>query len=96
MTKPKAHQIEASTGLSPLAREWIRALVSEAAIAVEASIEDASASRARSSSVQPGRDPRVDDLLSRIEYLERRAESDDRYSLTKGKIIALMKKHGIE
>jgi hypothetical protein len=94
MTQPKAYQLEPSTGLSPLARDWIKALVSETSADLHSCIGDATKTAAPPPSST--NDSRVDDLIRRIEYLERRAESDDRYVLTKGKIIELMKKHGIE
>lgn len=94
MTQPKAYQLEPTTGLSPLARDWIKALVSEASTDLHRCIHDASP--ANTPAAPPTQDPRVDDLLRRIAYLESRIESDDRYALTRAKIIALMKKHGIE
>jgi hypothetical protein len=95
-TGPKALQLESSTGLPPLARQWIKALVAENAALIRETVEADIARAASAAQSLPARDPRVDDLLNRIEYLERRAESDERYVLTKGKIIELMKKHGIE
>jgi hypothetical protein len=96
-TKPKAVQLESMSGLPPLARQWIKALVEEA---VEQVASKAASAPTASAPAQPTKDVdlinRVDDLSRRIKYIEDVYDEDQKYSLTKGKVIALLKKHGIE
>lgn len=92
MTKPKAAQLEANTGLPPLARDWIKAIVAETAATTTGNIQQHISETAPQKCSCSGL---VDDLLRRIEYLEHRADADDKYVLTKGKLIEFMKKSGI-
>lgn len=92
-TKPTAAQLEPTTGLAPNARTWIKTLVEERLIRGISALQATIPAPTPSSCNCQGR---VDDLLKRIEYLEQRQETDERYALTKAKVIALLEKHGIE
>jgi len=99
-TKPNAAQLEQNTGLSPTARNWIKTLINEA---IDRGIADAITSRPqqRSGPVENTENygllkDRVDDIVKRLDYIEHVYDEDQRYSLTKAKVIALLKKEGIE
>lgn len=98
-TKPKASQLEQASLLPPNARSWVKTYVDERleriSAALAAKIE---AQLSSPSQVVPTCScaSRVDDLTRRIEYLEATKNDDERYSLTKAKVVELLKKHGIE
>lgn len=94
-TKPKAAQLESMAGLPPLARQWIKALVEEAVDSIKIPASTQSQAPANSN-IGADLKSRVDDLAARIKYIEDVYDEDQRYALTKGKVIALLKKHGIE
>lgn len=94
-TTPKAAQLEQSSGLAPMARQWIKALVSE----VQAPQVASPTSNQEQVNIIAGELndilKRLNQLTERMQELETRYEVDERYSITRGKVIALMKKMGI-
>jgi hypothetical protein len=94
-TTPKAAQLEQSSGLAPMARQWIKALVSE----VQAPQVASPANNQEQVNIIAGELndilKRLNQLTERMQELETRYEVDERYSITRGKVIALMKKMGI-
>ena len=96
MAKPKANQLEQASGLSPLARDWIKALVNEAADRVISQIPKHVPKPApQAPTTDQVLKGRVDDLVARLEYLEKRYDDSETYSLTRAKVIALLKKEGL-
>lgn len=94
-TTPKAAQLEQSSGLAPMARQWIKALVSE----VQAPQVASPVNNQEQVNIIAGELndilKRLNQLTERMQELETRYEVDERYSITRGKVIALMKKMGI-
>ena len=94
-TTPKAAQLEQSSGLAPLARQWIKALVSE--VQPQQTVAPASNQEQINKLASELYDVlnRINKLTERVEELETRYDVDERYSITRGKVVALMKKMGI-
>lgn len=94
-TTPKAAQLEQSSGLAPMARQWIKALVSE----VQAPQTAAPSNNQEQINIIAGELSdilnRLNQITERVQELETRYDIDERYSITRGKVIALMKKMGI-
>lgn len=97
MAKPRAAQLEQASGLSPLARDWIKALVDEAVEKVFRDlpnhIPELPAPTVQVDQVLKGR---VDDLAERFLILEKRYDDSETYALTKAKVIALLQREGIK
>ena len=78
-----------------MARQWIKALVSE----VQAPQVASPANNQEQVNIIAGELndilKRLNQLTERVQELETRYEVDERYSITRGKVIALMKKMGI-
>ena len=98
-TKPTASQLEQASLLPPNARSWVKTYVDERLERISGAL--AAKIEAQLSTPTSGVNAcscasRVDDLARRIEYLEAIKNDDERYSLTKAKVVELLKKHGIE
>jgi len=93
MTKPKAIQLEGVSGLDPLAKDWIKALVSEAETRIIETLSAKMPAPAVPTNVATCNcKDRVDDLVERFDYLERQYDESEKYSLTRAKVVALLKK----
>jgi hypothetical protein len=95
-TRPTVAQLETASGLSPTARAWLRAIVRDE---IRRAISAPVASRQAPVDLSPEVDDlarRLDDVMRRLRHLEDHIEEDTRFALTKAKVIALLKKHGIE
>ena len=90
MTKPTAASIEASTKLTGLQRQYIKAVAEEAAKDAVATVRD-DLVRLFDMNDQYNQI----DLNSRLSHLEGRYREDDKFALTKPKLIDLMKKLGM-
>lgn len=97
MSKPKAVQLEGISGLDPLAKDWIKALVSEAETRIIEKLTAQMSVPQKSTPVNPDGNlkERVDDLTTRFDYLERQYDESEKYSLTRSKVLALLKKEGL-
>jgi hypothetical protein len=98
MATPKAAQLEQATGFTPNQKAWVKALVSEAVSATTKSLqaEILTAVTKANSGSQVTASTAVKVLEDRIETLAQRFEEDDKYSLTKAKLVRLMKAMGID
>ena len=97
MAKPRAAQLEQASGLSPLAKDWIKALVREAVeevwLNLPAKLPVPEAPKPTVDAILKGR---MDDITERVVQLEERYADSEKYALTKAKVIRLLKEEGIE
>lgn len=91
MTKPTAASIEDATKLTGLQRQYIKAVAEEAAKLAANAVRDELVQL-----VVINDQYNQTDLNSRLSRLEGRYKEDDKFALTKPKLIDLMKKMGIE
>ena len=88
MATPRAYQLESASGLSPNARSYIKALIEEAIAAIPANKPSPPAQQDRSAEVTA--------LNLRISELERRYAEDDRFTLTRAKLLMFIEANGIK
>jgi hypothetical protein len=91
MTKPTAASIEEATKLTGLQRQYIKAVAEEAAKLATNALRDELVQL-----VIINGQYNDADLKNRVSGLERQYEQDEKYTLTRPKIIALMQKLGME
>jgi len=95
----KSYDIEKNTELKPLAKEYIKLVVAEQLDILHEEIK-AIFSELRiaisNSTVNVGLDTRMDDIVSKIDYLEKRYKEDDKFTLTKAKMINFIEDQGIK
>ena len=91
MTKPTAASIEEATKLTGLQRQYIKAVAEEAATKAANALRDELVQL-----VIINGQYNDADLKNRVSGLERQYEQDEKYTLTRPKIIALMQKLGLE
>lgn len=88
-TTPKASQLEKLADLDPNTKDWIKSLVKESINSVplpkQGSPVDLTSVHAK-----------VDELAKEVEYLRQKFEKNEDYSLTRAKVIQLLKRNGIE
>lgn len=87
-TQPNASQLEQIAHIDPDTREWIERYVREQIAAIPQPKPPAQSACQRCHI--------VDQLKARVEELERRYAQDDKYSLTRAKLVMFMKKAGID
>lgn len=95
MTLPNAKAIEGNTKFSGLQRDWVKAYVAET-MAVEMlklRNELTQTIAARPSCSCEGK---LAEVSSDVEALKDRYSEDDKYTLTRGKIMALMARLGLD
>jgi hypothetical protein len=85
MATPRAYQLESASGLSPNARSYIKALIEEAIAAIPANKPSPPVQQDRSAA-----------LNLRISELERRYAEDDRFTLTRAKLLMFIEANGIK
>ena len=91
MTKPTADSIAEATKLTGLQRQYIKAVAEEAAIKATNALRDELVQL-----IVINGQYNDADLKNRVSGLERRHEEDEKYTLTRPKIIAMMQKLGME
>ena len=91
MTKPTAASIEEATNLTGLQRQYIKSVAEEAAKLATNALRDELVQL-----VIINGQYNDADLKNRVSGLERQYEQDEKYTLTRPKIIALMQKLGLE
>lgn len=91
MTKPTAASIEEATNLTGLQRQYIKAVAEEAAKLATNALRDELVQL-----VIINGQYNDADLKNRVSGLERQYERDEKYTLTRPKIIAMMQKLGME
>jgi len=91
MTKPTAASIEASTKFTGLQRQYIKAVAEEAAIKAANALRDELVQL-----IIINGQYNDAELKNRMSALERQYEQDEKYTLTRPKIIAMMQKLGME
>ena len=91
MTKPTAASIEASTKFTGLQRQYIKAVAEEAAIKAANALRDELVQL-----IIINGQYNDAELKNRMSALECQYEQDEKYTLTRPKIIAMMQKLGME
>lgn len=91
MTKPTAASIEASTKFTGLQRQYIKAVAEEEAQKAASAIRDELVQLIITNGQYNDAG-----LKNRLSGLELRYQEDDKYTLTRPKIIAMMQKLGME
>jgi uncharacterized protein YihD (DUF1040 family) len=91
MTKPTADSIAEATGFTGLQRQYIKAVAEEAAIKQSYALRDELVRL-----IVINGQYNDADLKNRVSGLERQYEQDEKYTLTRPKIIAMMQKLGME
>jgi hypothetical protein len=91
MTKPTAASIEEATGFTGLQRQYIKAVAEEAAKLATNAVRDELVQL-----IVINGQYNDADLKNRVSGLERQYEQDEKYTLTRPKIIAMMQKLGME
>ena len=91
MTKPTADSIAEATGFTGLQRQYIKAVAEEAATKQAYALRDELVQL-----IVINGQYNDADLKNRVSGLEARYERDDKYTLTRPKIIAMMQKLGME
>ena len=91
MTKPTADSIAEATGFTGLQRQYIKAVAEEAAIKQSYALRDELVRL-----IVINGQYNDADLKNRVSGLERQYERDEKYTLTRPKIIAMMQKLGME
>lgn len=97
MTAPKAKTIESLTNFSGLQKDWIKAVAREAAVAAVAEVRTELLGVFQNSSAGGDSQSKVyQDIVKRLDSVESRYVEDDKYTLTKAKLVRLMKQLGID
>lgn len=95
----KSYEIEKNTELNALAKEYIKLVVSEHIEKMQEEFRvifsELRIAISKNSNDQ-GYDKRMDDIVSKLEYLEKRYKEDDKFTLTKAKMINFMEEQGIK
>jgi uncharacterized protein YihD (DUF1040 family) len=91
MTKPTADSIAEATGFTGLQRQYIKAVAEEAATKQAYALRDELVQL-----IVINGQYNDADLKNRVSGLERQYEQDEKYTLTRPKIIAMMQKLGME
>jgi len=91
MTKPTADSIAEATGFTGLQRQYIKAVAEEAAIKQSYALRDELVQL-----IVINGQYNDADLKNRVSGLEQQYERDEKYTLTRPKIIAMMQKLGME
>jgi len=91
MTKPTADSIAEASGFTGLQRQYIKAVAEEAAIKQSYALRDELVQL-----IVINGQYNDADLKNRVSGLEQQYERDEKYTLTRPKIIAMMQKLGME
>jgi len=91
MTKPTADSIAAATNLTGLQRQYVKAVAEEAARLAAKAVRDELLQLVVSNGQYNDTD-----LNNRMSRLEKRYLEDDKYALTRPKVMALMQEMGWE
>jgi len=95
----KSYQIEKNISLEPLAKDYIKALVNEKMDALQEEVSGHFTelkALIATSNMTCSCTPQVDDLVKKMDYLEARYKEDDKFTLTKSKMINFMVQEGIK
>jgi ubiquinone biosynthesis protein UbiJ len=87
-TQPNANQLEQIAHIDPETRQWIERYIREQIAAIPQPKPPAQTACQRCNA--------VDRLEDRVAELERRYAQDDKYSLTRAKLVMFMKNAGIK
>lgn len=87
MTAPRASQLEAMSGLTQHGKSWVKAIVSEAISLIP---------KDRSEKQECSKCALVQSLEERVQYLEKRYKEDDKFALTKAKLLMFIEEHGVK
>lgn len=97
MTKPSASALEQTTGFTQLQKQWIKTLVEEAVSKASHEIHAQMLSEiGKLNANRPAPASIPSDFEERLSTLEQRYIEDDKYSLSRAKLVRLMKQMGIE
>jgi hypothetical protein len=97
MTKPTASALEPTTNFTPLQKQWIKTLVEEAVSQASKELSAKISTEIGKISASVSAANHGDsDIAERLSALEARYIEDDKYSLSRAKLVRLMKQMGIE
>lgn len=97
MTKPTAVALEPATNFTPLQKQWIKTLVEEVAAQVSKEINTKVSQEISKVAASVSASNHGDaDIAERLSNLEQRYIEDDKYSLSRAKLVRLMKQMGID
>lgn len=93
-TEPKAAELEPNLALDGLSKQWMKAIVKEAMAEVElkTKLSPVVVEGCANCSCKG----QIEELTWKLNSLNARYHEDDKYALTKAKLITLMEKMGIE
>ena len=95
----KSYQIEKNISLEPLAKDYVKALVNESMDGLKEEVKlhfTELKALIADSNMTCSCTPQVDDLQKKMAYLESRYKEDDKFTLTKAKMIKFMVEEGIK
>ena len=97
MTKPTAVALEPTTNFTPLQKQWIKTLVEEVAAQVSKELNTKISQEISKVAASVSASNHGDaDIAERLSNLEQRYIEDDKYSLSRAKLVRLMKQMGID
>lgn len=91
-TRPTSQQLTELAAFTPHQRSYVEALIAEAVAPLLVEIENL---KSIPRPTAPVDNPRIDAMQLQINDLRMRYEQDDKYVLTRAKIVALLKQQGI-
>ena len=87
MPTPRAAQLESMSGLTPNGKTYVKALISEAVESIP---------QQQPQNAQCSQCAVVQSLVDRVAYLEKRYKEDDKFTLTKAKLLMFIEEHGVK
>ena len=87
MTTPRASQLESMSGLTPNGRAYIKALIQEAIAAIPQAAPQFNACEHCAT---------IQTLSDTVAYLQKRYKEDDKFTLTKAKLLMFIEEHGVK
>lgn len=95
MTRAAAKAIEGSTKLTGIQRDWVKAYVDEVVKEEVAKLRKELIEAMNGIGTDTEARDKVDGALTRIADLENRYSEDDRFTLTRAKLLRFMKEQGL-
>jgi|Laugrefa1bdmlbdn_1035148.scaffolds.fasta_scaffold00537_7 hypothetical protein len=87
MSSPRASQLESMSGLTPTGRMYIKALIQEAIAGIPQQSPQSSTCEHCAT---------IQTLSDTVAYLEKRYKEDDKFTLTKAKLLMFIEEHGVK
>lgn len=94
MTRPAAKAIEGSTKFTGIQRDWVKAIIAET-VASEIAVLKANLLESIEQNKNCSCANLIDEVITRLTKVEERYEEDDKFSLTRAKLLRFMKEQGL-